>query len=67
MDKMNGIMDTVDPDLMQLLKATEEYKQYAECLKVVETANLGQLHLSGTLGLQIDPNRQLGFCLNSKG
>lgn len=62
---MNDILDKVDPELLKLIDASENYASYQKLTPPSSTAE--DIVARGNLGLEINPKRPLGISIYHRG
>ena len=64
MTKLDNIMDKVDPDLLKLIKANDDFRIYRGL--ATTTNSMHNVSIKGSLGVEINPNRPLGLSFSSR-
>lgn len=64
MTTIKDIMDKVDVDLLNLINANDCYMEYRKIAPITTSAE--GLHLSGSLGIEINPKRPLGLTISQR-
>lgn len=63
MQNIEEILEKVDPDLLKLMNASQDFSEYR---KITSTSVSNDVLLSGSIGIQINPHKTLGVSIYSR-